>query len=426
MISITAMNELSEREKNNIPIRVGVVGTGFIGRGLINQISLMKGIKTTVVATRTLDKAIKVLTNNQVAYRHCINEYELRKTIHSEQIGIVSDPMLLPTADIDIIVDCTGDIEFGAALGVKTIENDKHFISNPEMDVTVGPVLSKMAADKGVIYSGADGDEPGVIMNLYHHVSSLGLDIVAAGKFKGYHNCYATPLAVKPWADKLAQNPYKIASFADGTKMNIEMALVANATGLIPDIRGMHCPTTTLDRVSDVLKLREQGGILSSSGVIEVVMGVQPSGGVFVVATTSNSQIKKDLQYYKMGNGPNYLFYRPYHLCAVEMGTGIISAVLNGEPTICPKHTPVADVLTVAKKDLRTGEVLDDIGGYSFYGVVDRAITVKEKKFLPIGLACKARMIRSVKAGTPITLDDVEVNDHSLVWKLRQRYEKMV
>ncbi len=426
MISVTAMNELSEREVNNNPIRVGVVGTGFIGRGLINQISLMKGIQITAVANRNLDKAIKVLANNQMLYRHCTNEYELSKTIQCEQIGVVSDPMLLTTADIDIIVDCTGDIEFGAVLGVKTIENGKHFISNPEMDVTVGSVLSKMAADKGVIYSGADGDEPGVIMNLFHHVSSLGLDIVVAGKFKGYYNCCATPVSVKPWADKLVQNPFKISSFADGTKMNIEMALVANATGLIPDIRGMHCPSAKLDTVAEVLKLREQGGILSSSGVIEVVMGVQPSGGVFVVATTSNPQIKKDLQYYKMGDGPNYLFYRPYHLCAVEMGTGIVSAVLNGEPTICPKNTPVADVLTVAKKDIRAGEVLDDIGGYSFYGAVDRAITVKEQKFLPIGLARNARIIRPVKKGTPITLDDVEVNDSSLVWKLRQCYEKMI
>jgi len=341
-------------------------------------------------------------------------------------VRLVSNPLLLAEEDVDIVVDCTGDPELGAALALSTIGNKKHFIANAEMDVTVGPVLSKMAQNTGVIYSGAEGDEPGVIMNLYRYTKILGLDVIAAGKFKNFYDCHATPTSVKPWADKAEQNSIKICSFTDGSKMSIEMALVANATGLQPDTRGMRLPQGTLDTITNILRTKEYGGILSSHGAIEIIRGVEPSGGVYIIATTSNPRIKKDLEYYKMGNGPNYLFYRPYHLCSFEMAIGIVRAVIDNDPTITPLGSPMADVVTVAKRDLTVGEILDEIGGYTYYGLIDKAETIKNENILPIGLARGAILIKDVGQDEPITFDDVKLDRNSVLYKLRKMYNEMI
>ena len=413
--------ELAAREKAKNPVKIGVAGAGFLGRGLVNQISRMQGLRVVALAARRPEQAGAVLNQagKDVKYRRCHDLESLQKAIACGEVGVVTDPLLLAGADLDIVVDCTGDPEAGAALGCAAIKAGRNFIANPETDATAGAALKALADKAGVVYSGADGDEPGVIMNLYNYVSLLGLEIVAAGKFKGYLNHFATPATVKTWARLFAQHPYKIASFADGPKMNMEMAIVANATGLSPDTRGMNCPRGTLEEVARLMQKREDGGVLSNTGVVEVVLGAEPSGAVFVVATVTHPQIKKDLQYLKMGDGPNYLFYRPYHLCGMELGIAIARAVLAGEATIAPAGSPVAEVLAVAKRDLRPGEVLDQIGGYTFYGLIDRAAVVRRENLLPAGLAPGARVLRPVKAGHPLTMDDVELKPDSV---LRQLY----
>jgi len=262
-------------------------------------------------------------------------------------------------------------------------------------------------------------------MKLYRYVSLLGLDIVAAGKFKKFYDRFATPESVKPWADRYNHNPFLIASFTDGTKLSFEMTQLSNATGLFPEVRGMNCPRATLDTVAEVLRLREQGGILNSKGVVEVVRDVEPSGGVFVVATTSDPEIMQYLQYLKMGDGPNYLFYRPYHLCSIEMPLTIIFAVLSGEATIAPQGKPVAETLAVAKRDLPPGDVLDGIGGYTFYGLIDKAQVVRSEKLIPAGMAQGARVIKPIKKDQPISLDDLEMDYGSNLWKLRKQQESL-
>lgn len=428
MVSQHLLTQLNERENHGNPIRVAVAGTGFIGRGLINQISLMKGIKVCAVANRSIDKAVTVIKSmgSKIEYKMCNNKFDMQIALRDAAIGVTTNPLLLAEADVDVVVDCTGDTELGAELGLSAIENKKHFIANAEMDVTVGPVLNKMAKNVGVVYSGAEGDEPGVIMSLYRYIKMLGLEIIAAGKFKGYYDCHATPISVKPWADKAEQSPIKICSFTDGSKMSIEMALVANATGLLPDIRGMHLPQGTLDTITSILRRKEEGGILSSHGAIEIVKGVEPSGGVYIVASTPNTRIQKDLKYYKMGDGPNYLFYRPYHLCSFEMAIGVAKAVIDKDSTIAPLGKPIADVVTIAKKDLNAGEILDDIGGYTYYGLIDKAETIKEENILPVGLARGARLKNSVIRDKPITLSDVEIDEGSVLWKLRKLHNEMI
>lgn len=411
---------LTQREKNGQPIRVGIAGTGFVGRALINQIQFMKGITIFGVANRREKKAARVLKDSPSSptYQFCKTVRELEEVIRSKKIGIVEDPLQLAAVDLDIVIDCTGDPQLGAQLSLSCIDSGKHFIAAPEMDATVGPILHYLAQKKGVVYSGTQGDEPGVTMGLYQYVSLLGWEIVAAGKFKDYYNPFSNPQSVKPWADKYQQNPWMIASFADGSKMNMEMAILANATGLVPDVRGMHCPTSSLEKVAEIMATQEQGGILKKKGVVEVIQGVEPSGGVFVVATLKHPQLIKDLAYLKMGPGPNYLFYRPYHLCGMEMGLSILQAVLCQMATIAPQGAPVAQVITMAKRDLKIHEQLDSVGGYTNYGLVDRSEVVHHLDFLPLGLAKGCYLTRPIKAGEPITLDSVVGQEDSVLFRL--------
>jgi predicted homoserine dehydrogenase-like protein len=413
-------DELGRREKSNDLIRVGIAGTGFIGRGLVNQVGLLKGIKLSCVANRNLEKALRVLKDAGIpaaGIACCETVSKIKEAVAGGKVAVLKDIQMLVEAEPDIIVDCTGDPQAGAALAVSVLEQGIDFVAAPEMDSIAGYALNKIARDKGAIYSGADGDEPGVTMGLYRYVSMLGFRVVAAGKFKGYYDRFANPDTVKPWSTRYAQNPYMISSFADGTKMNIEMSILANASGLTPEKRGMHCPRASLDTVPKVLSLKEQGGILESEGVVEVIQGVEPAGGVFVVASTPNPQIKLDLQYFKMGDGPNYLFYRPYHLCSIEMVVSIIRVAIHRETSIVAQRS-VAGVLTCAKKNLKAGDELDRIGGYSFYGLIDRQETIMEQGLLPAVFAPGARLLKDKETDEPLTFDEVEIDRDSILYRL--------
>lgn len=306
-----------------------------------------------------------------------------------------------------------------------SILSGKHIVTNPEMDICIGPQLKELASQHKVVYSGQDGDEPGVVKQLFDYVSILGFDITAVGKFKNFTDVHATPTSVKPWSDAYKQNPYKIASFADGTKMNIEMGLVSNATGYLPDVRGMHARKMSLEEIVNHIKPIEEGGILRKNKVIEIIPGAEPSGGVFVIGHSTHPQVMKDMQYYKMGTGPYYLFYRPYHLCSVEILVGAVNMVLNGESTIEPlENRPVVDVAAFAKRALKKGERLDCIGGYDYYGLVDDYTIYRQENALPVSLAENAIVTRDVAQDEIITLQDIEIEKDNFLWDLaKKRYE---
>lgn len=286
------------------------------------------------------------------------------------------------------------------------------------------PTEKKLADEKGVVYSGQDGDEPGVIKQLYDYVSIVGLDITAVGKFKNFTDVHANPESVKPWSDAYKQNPYKIASFADGTKMNIEMGLVCNATGHVPDVRGMHGKKMEMEDIVNQLRPSSEGGILSHERIVDIVPGgVQPSGGIFVVAKTDHPQVISDMAYYKMGDGPYYLFWRPYHLCSVEVLVGAADMCLNKASTIEPlSYEPVVDVATFAKRPLKKGgDTLDMIGGFDFYGQVDRYEVYEPYDVLPVSLAEGAIITRDIGMDEIITVDDVSLDDATVLYQYRQK-----
>lgn len=416
------LNHLKQRENSNEPIRVAVAGLGFIGRGLVNQSAYMPGIVVSVIYNRNAEKVTQTQFTPGINLKLCSTLAEVNQAIEKRATAVVTNPHLLFESHVDIVMDTTGDPEFGAWLCYQTILSGKHIVATPEMDVCIGPYLKKLADDQGVVYSLQDGEEPSVAMSLFEYVSLLGFEIIAVGKFKNYTNPESNPDTVKPWSDSYQQNPYKIASFADGTKMSIEMGTLCNATGFLPDVRGLHCPKGTLFDVASLMRLKEDGGILNRKGVVEIVQGVNPLGGVYVVATTDHPQIVSDLSYYKMGPGPNYLFYRPYHLCSVEILVGAAACCINHLPTLAPaKYKPYADVAVISKKALKKGERLDSIGGYCFYGALDSFENLTNENYLPVSIAEGGIVTRDIEKGQLLTINDVDFNQDKFIWKLRTK-----
>jgi len=318
-------------------------------------------------------------------------------------------------APVDAYMECTGAVEYGARAALACIRNARHFVSlNAETDATVGCLLKHEADQAGVVYTNSDGDQPGVLIRLIEYCRGCGLDVRAAVNCKGFMDVQATPDSILPWAIKQNTSPRMTASFTDGTKLNIEMNVVANATGLLPTKRGMIGVRTDL---KNALTDFQKAGALTGVPSVNYTLGGDFGGGVFVVARTDDPRVVGPyMQYFKMGDGPDYLFFRPYHLCHIEAPLSAAEAVLYREPTIAPMGHPVAQTVTIAKRAIRAGETLDGIGGFACYGEVDTA--ERARGLLPIGLAEGLRVTRDIPAGEAIPLDAVELDDRRLLVRL--------
>jgi len=414
-----SVEALAERARAGEPVRVAIAGAGFLGRGLVNQLARTAGVQIVALADRHPEKMQSVVAESgaALAARLADDADGVARAARDGAIGLTTEPRLLADVAADVVVDCTGDAILGVELALACIGRSVAFLASAESDSCFGPALARLASEAGVAYGTGAGDEHGEIVRLHGEVRRMGLDVVAAGKFKEFLDPFATPESVAPWAIRHGQNAHMLASFADGTKMSQELTVVANATGLVPDRRGMHCPTATREEIPAVLSPRP-GGLLSRRGVVEVVRGAQPSAAIFVVATTDHPRIRADLAYLKLGEGPNHLFYKPYHLCALELAASVVDTVLTGEPTARAARRAVADVFTCAKRDLERGERLDRLGGFTFFGRIDRAESVRAESLLPAGLAAGATIVRRVEKGSPIRLDDVEGDRDTPAWKL--------
>jgi len=297
---------------------------------------------------------------------------------------------------------------------------------NIEADVTVGRTLNKLAREAGILYTVSSGDEPGCLMELYDFVTSLGYEVIVIGKGKNNPlNSAATPDTVAESARRTDKDPFQVASYVDGTKTMFEMTCAANATGCLPMQRGMTGPEATLETVSEIFALEEDGGITQFPGVVDFVQGPSMAGGVFVVVRVEDERIRADLQYLKVGKGKYFTLFRPYHLWFLEAPISVARAHLHRQTTLVPLDCPVAEVMTVAKRALRPGERLDDFGGFTFYGVIDQAEVARELNALPVGLAPGAEVVRSVAAGEIVTWDAVKLDEESIVVKLRRQQDML-
>ena len=444
---------LAQRAAEDNPIRVGLIGAGKFGAGLVAQISQMQGIETSVIADINLAHAKHAYTSSQVSAEAIqeVNSIEgINQAIRSGKPAALEDGLLLSKADlVDVVVEVTGIPDVGARMAYEAITHKKHVVMvNVEADVTVGPILRRLADSAGVVYSAVDGDQPGATMNIIDWARTLGFEIVAAGRGTVFFDDdrTGTPDTVperfgfsQEMIERRTINFKMFNSFRDGSKAQIEMTALANMSGLTPDVRGMHEPSVNLADIPRQFSLKEEGGLLSRHGVVELANSVAEDGqtmlsnplkmGVFVVIRTEHPFIQEDLAGYighVGGDGHNFLLYRPYHLVAVTAPMTIVKAVLTGQPTGAPLPTPVAETVTIAKRHLEEGELLDGGGGYTVYGHIERAEVARAENLLPLGLASGIKIKQDVPVGAPITYDMVDLNEDSFVYKLRRLQDATV
>lgn len=421
---------LQFREDINNPIKVGVIGAGYMAIGLVNQIvRYVPGIKVVAICNRTLDKAVKCYKSAGVEeVSICETPSSLDDNIYAQSYAVTNDPDVICRAEgIDILVEATGTVEYASGVVLKAIENKKPVVLlNAELDATLGPILKYYADREKVMLSGSDGDQPGVIMNLYRFVKNLGFRPLVCGNIKGFLDVHKNPADMFEFAENMGQSVNMITGFTDGTKIAFEQASVANATGMKVSQRGMmgYKSQKHIDDLTHIYDLEELEAL---GGIVDFVVGAKPGPGVYVYATTDDPMSKDYLSYLKLGKGPVYSFYTPYHLCFFEVPNSIARVFHFNDAVMAPISGPVVEVISTAKRNLKAGEALDGIGGYTVYGQCENAPVCFREKLLPIGLSDGLKLKRDIKKDDVITFEDVEIPEDSFLFKLyRQQQEQFM
>lgn len=414
---------LNKREKENNPIKVGLIGAGEMSKGMMNQIvNYTPGMVVAATYNRTVEKA-------QSAYEYVgMKEYKIANTTSDLEDAISGGiPAITNNIDalceaegLDIIVEVTGTIEFAANAMLKAMEHGKHILSfNAEIDATLGPILKKKADEAGVMYSVGDGDQPGVTLNLYRFVKSMGFEPLLCGNIKGLQDHYRTPETQKSFAAQWDMTPEMVTSFADGTKISFEQACIANATGMKVATRGMYGHHSK-EHIDNLTHLYDVDELKSLGGIVDYVVGPKPGPGVFIYAVTDDPWSKKYLKYGKLGEGPLYSFYTPYHLLFFEIANSISRMVDFKDIILAPIAGPVVEVVATAKFDMKAGEKIDGLGGFKSYGVCENYDTARKENLLPMGLADGCTLKRDLPQDQVITYDDIEFDSSLTKHKLYQ------
>ena len=413
--------------------------------GAICQTGLMKGMRNAVICDVRREAAIRAYEINGFTRADMVITNDpgiANDAIRSGKPVITESSSLMPQLEVDCVVEGTGVPEVGAEVAFRCIQGGKHVIMlNVEADVVIGPILHQMAQRAGVVYSVSSGDEPGLITELVDRWGGLGFEIVAVGKTPASLaklDLYATPDTVAADAKALNINPHFLVTFRDTTKTAIEMSCIANATGLVPDVRGMHGPVAGIKEMARLFRLKEEGGILHKRGVVDYarpllladgsvdfVHSVTP--GVFVVVRTTHPQIQQDLGYWNVEqNGDYFTFYTPYHLVTNEIPLSIVWAVEDREPTVVPRYGLLTECLGAAKANFKAGTRLDGGGGYTLYSVNDLASVARRENCVPFGLLDKATLLKDVKRDQVITYDMVELKTDTLLYHLRKIQDAVI
>ena len=419
---------LERRATEANPVRVAVTGAGFINRGMTNRIvNHTPGMEMAVIVNRTAANAVRCFAEAGIDDPREVNTVtELTSAIESGQAAYTADPEVATRCElVDCLIEGTGTINYAAPIVLDALAYGQHVVMlNAELDGLLGPLLHKKAIEAGVIYTGCDGDQPGVQMNLLRFVRGIGLRPLVAGNIKGMLDHYRTPETQKKFAEQWGQTPEMVTSFADGTKIAFEQAVVANATGFTVAERGMIGPEFD-GFIDDATSFYDLEMLESTGGIVDYIVGTRPSPGVYVYAVCDDPQQHVYLRYGKLGDGPLYSFYVPYHLCHFEVPNAAARAVLFDDATVAPTHGPHVDVISVAKRDLASGETLDGLGGFCSYGLCERADVVARGRLVPMGLAEGCTLRRSVAKDQAITYDDVDVPAGRLTDQLRAEQEAL-
>jgi predicted homoserine dehydrogenase-like protein len=444
-------HRLTNLENSGTPIKVGVIGAGFFGCSTIGQVSRIPGITISIIADVYEDKAIRGFVKfdrRKPQEIVKVNDADMANHYMEKKVPVITkNSEVLIKSNVDVILESTGVPEVAASHAYHAISNEKNIVmATVEAECVIGPLLSKMAQEKGVVYSQAYGDQPALICELYDWAVSSGFRVIAAGEGTAARLewRHATPDdALQRFGfsqeeiARLRLNPKMYNTFLDTTKCAVEMVAVCNATGLKPDIRGMHFPLGSIKDVPRLLSLKKDGGILQNEGIVDVITRVRPDGkqirndirwGIFVVVTSDSRDARGLFKTYEAprgGRGKNALVYRPFHWAGLEASVSLIRAALLHEPTGTPlPKAPSAEVLTAAKMQLKPGDVLDGGGGYMAYGLAEKAEIARNENLLPLGLAEGIRVVKKIPPDNVIGYDDVKLNEESFLLKLRRIQDK--
>ena len=424
--------DLQARADTGKPIRIGLVGSGEMGTDIVTRVAHMPGIEIGAISELRLPaagKAVDIAYQGEGHWQEARSADALNAVMEQGKVAVTDDVNLLINSGlIDVVIDATGVPAVGAEIGLRAMEHGKHLVMmNVEADVTIGAYLKSEADRLGVTYSLGAGDEPSSCMELIEFVSAMGHPIVAAGKGKNNPlNIDAVPADYEEEARRRNMNVRMLVEFVDGSKTMVEMAAIANATGLVPDCPGMHGPAATLDTLSKVLVPEKDGGVLSRTGVVDYSIGKGVAPGVFVVAEMSHPRVRERMEDLKMGHGPYFTFHRPYHLTSLEVPLTCARVVLYGKPDMVPLAKPVAEVCAVAKKDLKPGDKLDAIGEYCYRAWIMTAADAREAQAIPCGLLHGATVTQPIAKGQLITTANAAVPQGSKIAELRARQDRLV
>ncbi|WP_181703834.1 NAD(P)H-dependent oxidoreductase [Chthonobacter albigriseus] len=430
MAHASLVEEMLERAESKGPITIGLAGAGQMGTDIVVQVALMPGVRIGAISEvrgqAAIDAAVlaghpreDIVTANTAA--------EIDRAIERGKIAITDDLNALNAAGrIDVVIDATGNPNIGTLFALDAMKNGKHVVMlNVEADITIGRFLKEEARKAGVIYTGAAGDEPACTMEIINFAKSLGFRIVAAGKGKNNPLKFdAMPEDYEDEAERRNMNARMLVEFVDGSKTMIEMVAIANATGLVPDVPGMHGPAASREELASVLCPKADGGVLSQVGVVDYTIGKGVAPGVFVVVEPRHPRVLERMIDLKVGKGPYFTIFRPYHLTSLEVPLSAVRAVLHGRADMQPIDRPVADAIAVAKRDLSAGETLGKIGERDYRGWAVTWAEGRRTGALPLGLAERARAIKPIKAGEYLTYDNCVPDDSMIVTQIRRRLDQ--
>jgi predicted homoserine dehydrogenase-like protein len=413
---------LKAREEQGKPVRVGMIGAGFMGQGLTNQIvNSVAGMRMAAIYNRKPERAVGVYR-----YAGCedvvvaATQAALDDAIRRGVPVVAEDPFTVcRSPEIDVLLDVTGSVEFGAHVILEAFRHGKSVVlMNAEVDATIGPILRVYGRQHGAILSACEGDEPGVQLNLYRWVKGLGLIPRVMGNVKGLQDPYRNPTTQQGWAERWGQNAAMVTSFADGSKISFEQSIVANATGFKVRSRGMSRGLKYDGSIMEIQKLYDIEELRAVGGIVDYTVG-PPLIKVFCLAEHPDPKQQHYLNLYKMGEGPLYPFWIPYHLVHFEAPNAIARVVLFGDEVAPPLGGPLVEVCAVAKRDLKAGEVLDEYGMYMTYGEAVNADEMSARRYLPEGLVEGCRLRRDLPKDQVLTYDDVDLPGGRLADKLR-------
>ncbi len=415
--------ELEAYAASNGPVTLGVVGAGQMGTDLAVQCALMPGIRLGAIAASSTARVEPAMRMAGLDWTGADGPTAIDRAIEAGRTAYAADFRdLCKAGRVQVVIDATGNPNTGAEIALEAFRNGKHVVMlNVEADITIGRYLKREAARAGVVYTGAAGDEPAATVELIGLAQALGLEVVCAGKGKNNALKFdAVPADFEEEAARRNMNARVLVEFVDGSKTMVEMVAIANATGLVPDVPGMHGPDATLDTLAQVLCSKADGGILSGRACVDYTIGRGVAPGVFAIVRPTHPRVLERMTDLKVGPGPCYVLSRPFHLTSLEVPLSAIKAVMRGQPDLQPLDRPVAECGAVAKRALRPGDVLGKIGEADYRGFAMTWEDARATGALPLGLAERSRVTAPVAAGERLTHANCAPDESLLVTQLRR------